>query len=106
MMELAKDSELNRIYHEGLRGPDALTPEEILRFNDALGSFVSLLESFYLHNQEFKEIESQKRWATVIRRLFRLPGGEAFWERGKWMYNPLFTKYVDEECLAASQETP
>jgi len=105
MMELARDGELSQIYHRGLRTPDALSPEELYRFNDTLGAFFTLLEGFYLHNLEFKEIESQKRWATVIKRVLGLPGGQSFWERGKWMYNPRFTKYIESQCLATLRET-
>ncbi len=104
LMELAKDGELSRLYYQGLRAPTTLETDQLNRFYDFLGAFFAQLEANYLHNREFDEVESQQRWRAVMGRLLQSPGGESFWERRKWAYNPTFKNYVDRECRAPRRD--
>ncbi len=53
------------------------------------------MESFYLHNLEFRERESQARWEQTLGRLLSTPGGVRYWTRRRWQFHRQFAAYVD-----------
>ncbi len=92
---LARHPELHTLYRETLQNPDALSDEELRRGFLVLDAYLALMESFYLHNLEFRERESQVRWAKTLVRLLSTPGGARYWHRRRWQFHRQFADYVE-----------
>lgn len=93
--KLAENPELFRCFRIALQSPDTLPPEDLLRGFAVLDAYLSLMESFYLHNREFGEVLSQERWTRMLRRLVGMPGGERYWKERRWQFHAEFAAYVD-----------
>jgi hypothetical protein len=95
-MELAADPQLYDAYLAMLR-PDHQPDSPVARRGYLIfDAYLSLLESFYLHNREYGEQLSQERWQRVLERLIDTPGGRAYWERRREYFHVDFAAYVEK----------
>ena len=78
-LTLAKDPELYRTFTSMLRNPESLSRQELDQGYLVMDSYLSLMESYYLHNAEYGEEISQQRWARILRRMLSLTGGQKYW---------------------------
>ena len=78
-----------------LRDPEDLTEHDQNRGYLVMDSYLSLMESYYLHNREYGEDLSQERWGRMLRRMFDTPGGRKYWEKRRASFHAEFAKYLD-----------
>jgi hypothetical protein len=93
--DLAKNPELHFLYRRALREPDAPGFEESAQAHAILDSYFSLMEGYYLHNIEYGEKLAQERWSRILRRLFSVPGGRAYWADHNWKFHVKFVDYIN-----------
>ena len=94
-LSLAKDYELYECYVLMLRDPEDLTEHDQNRGYLVMDSYLSLMESYYLHNREYGEDLSQERWGRMLRRMFDTPGGRKYWQKRKASFHAEFAEYLD-----------
>ncbi len=92
---LAKNPYLQKLYRTMLRAPDSLSDDELLQAETILDAYLTLMESYYLHNIQFGEELSQARWGRILSRIFVTPGGQRYWAQRRWQFHEEFAKYVD-----------
>lgn len=92
---LAKNPYLQKLYRTMLRAPDSLSDDELLQAETILDAYLTLMESYYLHNIEFGEKLSQARWGRIISRIVTTPGGRRYWQQRRWQFHEEFANYVD-----------
>ena len=95
-LALAKEPELYRIFTTMLREPETLPRHELDRAYLVMDAYLSLMESYYLHNIEYGEEISQRRWGRILRRMLSLPGGQSYWAERRSSFHDEFAAYVDE----------
>ena len=95
-LTLAKDPELYGAYTSMLRNPESLSRQELDQGYLVMDSYLSLMESYYLHNTEYGEEISQQRWGRMLRRMLTLPGGQQYWSERRPSFQDQFVGYVDE----------
>jgi hypothetical protein len=98
---LISDKEIAKIYREGLRSPDGLDQDDKLRFLMLQDQLFFGWQYIYL-NEAGMEAEDPKYF---IRNTLNQPGGEAYWESRKSLFNNSFVDYV-EACHHNEQENP
>ena len=69
-----------------------------------MDSYLTLMESYYLHNQQYGEKLSQERWERILARMFSTPGGNEYWHRRRFAYHDEFAAYID--TLLSPPEPP
>lgn len=94
-LALARDPELYEAFSEMLRNPEALIKGDLDRGYLVMDSYLSLMESYFLHNREYGEQESQKRWARIISGMLNTPGGRQYWSRRRAYFHDKFALYID-----------
>jgi hypothetical protein len=92
---LAKNPYLQKLYRNMLSTPDSLTADELLQAETILDAYLTLMESYYLHNIQFGETLSQARWGRILTRIFATPGGQRYWAQRRWQFHEDFANYVD-----------
>jgi len=97
---LAKNPYLQKLYRTMLSAPDSLSDDELLQAETILDAYLTLMESFYLHNMQFGEKLSQDRWGRTLSRIFAMPGGQRYWVQRRWQFQEEFANYVDELMVA------
>jgi hypothetical protein len=95
-LDLAKAPHLQRLFRNALQAPESLADDELLQGFSILDAYLSLMESFYLHNREFGEVLSQARWTRMLTRILRMPGGARYWQERRWQFHEQFASYMDE----------
>jgi len=95
-LNLAKDAELQALFQKMLSEPDGLGSNQLERAFLILDSYFSLMESYYLHNQEFDEKLSQERWERILVRILAAPGGRAYWLKREYAFHDSFARYVSQ----------
>ena len=95
-LTLAKDPELYRTFTSMLRNPESLSRQELDQGYLVMDSYLSLMESYYLHNTEYGEEISQQRWARILRRMLSLTGGQKYWSERRSSFHDQFATYVDQ----------
>ena len=98
-LTLAKQPDLYRNFTTVLRDPDSLAPHERDQGFLVMDSYLSLMESYYLHNIEYGEEISQQRWGRMLRRMLSLPGGRRYWSERRASFHDEFAAYIDETAL-------
>ena len=91
---LAKEPELHALFQQMLSAPDSLTPQELERSYLVLDGYLALMESYYLHNREFKETESQDRWRRILERMMNAPGAVPYWQKRQFAFHEDFSAYI------------
>lgn len=99
---LAKNPYLQKLYRTMLRAPDSLSDDELLQAETILDAYLTLMESYYLHNIQFGEKLSQDRWGRTLSKIFAMPGGQRYWAQRRWQFQEEFANYVDELIVAES----
>lgn len=94
-LSLAKDFELYELYGRMLRDPEELSRQESARAYLVLDSYLTLMESYYLHNRQYGETLSQERWKRILARIFATPGGQQYWLRRRMAFQDEFARYLD-----------
>ncbi len=95
-LALAKDPELYESFTTMLRAPETLSEADRNRGYLVMDSYLSLMESYFLHNRQYGEQLSQERWGRMLLRLFDTPGGQEYWRRRRASFHADFAKYLDE----------
>lgn len=101
-LNLAREPELYELFRRMLTTPDQLQKHEVERAFLVLDSYLSLLEAYYLHNQEFGEVLSQDRWERVLRQLLHTEGGRMYWAKRKFAFHSDFAEYLSPFVKAPS----
>ncbi len=102
-LNLAREPELHQLYLSMLRAPEALDEAQNQRAYLVMDGYLSLMESYYLHNQEYGERLSQERWSRILNRMLDSPGGREYWSRRKAYFHEEFSDYV-QTLLGAQRE--
>lgn len=104
VMEMfARDADLLRLYEEGSRDFDALTPEEQRRFAAVMGVLLHHFEN--IHAQSGLGLLQEGSWrggANRLRGSFARPGTRVWWERGKSVFNDDFQHWIDNEIIPSA----
>ena len=90
---LIQDSELGRIYLEGLKDPSKLKPEEQFRFRGLMQTLFSNLELMHRVRQA-RLLELDSHDATLLG-VAVMPGARAWWQQARYLYGQDFQRYVD-----------
>lgn len=101
---LAQDYSLYELFVSMLRSPGELSRTEKGRAYIVMDSYLTLMESYYLHNQQYGEKLSQERWERILARMFSTPGGNEYWRRRRFAYHDEFAAYID--TLLSPPEPP
>ena len=91
---LAKEPELYELFRKTLTHPDDLRKAERDQAFLVLDSYLSLLESYFLHNREFNEELSQDRWNRVLNQLLNTPGGRIYWAKRREAFHEDFAAHL------------
>lgn len=102
---LASNIELFELYTRMLTDPDGLSRQESERAYLVLDAFLSLMESYYLHNRQYGETLSQERWERILERIFASPGGRQYWARRRFAFQREFADYLDGIVESAASAT-
>lgn len=94
-MELAKNPALYDSYRACLRDAQGISSEERERGWLVLDAYMSLMESYYLHNRAYGEVLSEQRWTRTLTHLLNLPGGRRYWKTRRIAFHEDFAVYVD-----------
>jgi hypothetical protein len=92
---LAQDYELYETFTSMLRAPEDLGDRDLDRAHLVMDSYLSLMESYYLHNIEYGEQLSQERWGRILRRMFGTSGGRNYWQLRRSSFHGEFAEYLD-----------
>jgi hypothetical protein len=92
---LAQDYPLYELFVSMLRAPAELSRTDKERAYLVMDSYLTLMESYYLHNRQYGEDISQARWERILRRMFATPGGNEYWLKRRFAYHDEFAGYVD-----------
>ena len=95
-LELAKDMVLYEDFTQMLRDPESMDQQNRDRAYLVMDSFLSLLESYFLHNRDYGEVLSQERWGRMLARFFGTPGGREYWQARRNAYQDEFAEYLNE----------
>lgn len=93
-LSLAKDPELYELFRRMVSNPDELTRLERERAFLVLDAYLSLLESYYLHNREFGEVLSQDRWNRVLDQILNTNGGRLYWRKRHSAFHSDFAAHL------------
>ncbi len=102
-LELAKDDDLYATYVAMLRQPEDLTAKDLDRAHLVMDSYLSLMESYYLHNQEYGEQLSQERWGRILARMIGTTGGREYWKVRRSYFHSKFAEYLDSFVVDTSR---
>jgi len=105
-MDLARDPDLLDAYLEMLRPDHQPDSPGARRGYLVFDAYLSLLESFYLHNREYGERLSQERWQRVLTRLLTTPGGRTYWARRREYFHEEFATYVQNLLEQGAVRSP
>jgi hypothetical protein len=94
-LSLARDYELYETFISMLRAPDTLNDQDLHKGYLVMDSYLSLMESYYLHNKEYGEELSQQRWGRQLQRMFEAPGGQQYWTLRRSSFHAEFAEYID-----------
>lgn len=98
---LISDKQLSKIYREGLRSPSALDEDDQLRF-------LMLQDQLFFGWQysHFNELGApEKTIQYFIANTIDQPGGRAYWEHRKSLFDQTFVDFV-EGCHRGKREAP
>lgn len=94
-LALAKDYPLYEAFTAMLRDAEGLSRQEIHQGYLVMDAYLSLMESYFLHNSEYGEKLSQERWERLLRRMLQTGGGRKYWEARRQSFHEDFSKYID-----------
>ena len=104
-LNLAREPELYHSFRSLLRSPEDLSQERSERGMLVCDSYLSLMESFYLHNIEYGETLSQERWNRTLSQMLNTPGGVHYWSRRKSSFHEEFSDYIQTLIDQGSEST-
>lgn len=94
-LSLAKNPELYESFTLMLQASEAQSSSDRDRGYLVMDSYLSLMESYFLHNRQYGERLSQERWSRMLQRLFVTPGGKEYWRRRRSSFHNEFAEYLD-----------
>ena len=96
---VAGNDEASRIFHQGSRDFESLSPEEQTRFNQIISMYFGILDSIFVHELEHLPYpeETLTRTKEAAYGIFLLPGVQSWWQkhRGR-MFAPNVERYLVE----------
>ena len=95
-LSLAKTPELNDSLNHMLLGSETQSESDRARGYLVMDSYLSLMESYFLHNRQYGERLSQDRWGRILQRMLVTPGGLVYWKKRKPSFHEEFADYIDE----------
>ena len=105
-LTLARDFELHETYLKMLSAPEQLDDTQLERAHLVMDAYMTLMESYYLHNRQYDERLSQERWSRVLARVFAMPGGRVYWRRRRTYFHAEFGEYIDAIAERPPTEGP
>lgn len=104
---LAGDAELAEIYHQGRVSPEALTREQLRRFDLLMDANLGNTENIFLqYRLGFLPQSNQDRFAVILRSQFASAGVREFWRRRRSFFTAEFVAYVEGELGLYAPEPP
>ena len=91
---LAREPELHDLYRKMLMEPSQLARSDLERGFLVLDAYLSLMESYFLHNRQYHEDLSQQRWRRILAQVFNTPGGEMYWQKRRYAFHDEFADYL------------
>ena len=95
-LDLAKHPELFECYQSALHAPEGMLAAKRDQGFLVLDAYMSLMESYFLHNRTYGEITSQARWSRTLAHIFNMPGGRLYWQGRRIAFHDDFASYVDD----------
>lgn len=97
---LAQDSDLSRVFLDGLSNPGSLNREDAFRFRMLLSDFVAGIEAAWKENEmgagNRSELDALIRYNLM---LLNTPGGELFLEENSSVYDQEFFEFLTSKLL-------
>ena len=95
-MRIVADPDLNRILWAGHLDPDALSPQELTRYNAVCGElFAHFQECRMVHDLGIMDDDYYEAWKRVFRVYLQFPGMQRYWEQGKSFFPEATVQAVD-----------
>jgi hypothetical protein len=103
---IAGNADVARILTSGLANPDALTPEELVRFRFLLSGYIAPLSQAYKDwrlgiSSERELLERTEQ----TRALFRTPGGRLYWQERREFYAADQRAFFDSHFARAHENS-
>jgi hypothetical protein len=95
-LSLARDPELYQTFAAMLRAQPDLSDHDRDRGYLVMDAYMSLMESYFLHNRQYGERLSQQRWGRILQRMFGADGAREYWRRRRASFHDDFADYVDD----------
>ena len=95
-LHIAADSELARIFNEGLKDPSKLDATESVQFRFILAEMVAVASETF---EEARSGVGDQEYQQVVLVFLRAPGGREWWQRYGKVFNPEFQAYVNQSVL-------
>jgi hypothetical protein len=95
---LAQSEELARIYLQGSADLNELAPEELLRFESALGQlFVKYDVAVYYYREELIDETAIEPYTQFVLLLLRSPGIADWWTGAQHFYSSPMREYINTQ---------
>jgi len=100
---IIENEDVASIFDRGLRDPTELSDLEKVRFRNILYSAVHAMETLHLQlSQSGLDTEIWQRQSSLIKRIFRSPGGENWWQEHRDEFDRQFVHAVDKNLDRSS----
>ena len=91
------EKDISRIFLAGLQDPEALSPEDFLRFHALLSYLFSSFETaLTYHHRGMYNDEDQERYGQTILELMKNPGVQFWWQQNKVIYSSAVQAYIQQ----------
>ena len=95
---LAENEDLAGIYLQGAEDPKKLSPEELLRFESALGQiFIKYDVAVYFYREELIDEMAIEPYTRYILLLLRSPGIADWWKGAQHFYSSPMREYLSTQ---------
>ena len=103
-LTLAREPELHEAFVDFLKVPESQSKGRRERGFLVMDAYLSLMESFYLHNEQYREVQSQQRWERVLKQLMNTPGGLEYWPRRRNYFHEAFADFIDSLSVQPDEQ--
>ncbi len=106
-LEVARDPDLARLYSRGLRDPEQLAENDLVRFLFLMGTAFATVEKCLLMHQ--RGLLTDERWNAQLRTLgmfLAQPGGTYYWKRFSSMHTSAFASVVEQVAPGIEASLP
>ena len=99
VVSIAQDTDLARLFGQGLRDRSSLNPDEQVRFDMVLGNLIGGLSSSIVDQMTlgFYGSDAAPNQRVQIQQFLSSPGGAAWWSLYGAGFAPMFQRFVAEK---------